>query len=151
MRYIAGCRQKYYDGHDEISEPNQSYQNRQNKQKQTHELATKEEIQYYRSIAGAVLWIGGGGAVISKASYVTSMMPQKVTRLHVSDIIEANSILHELRNLTPRIRYKATRRNNCTFLEPSLNISSQVSYEQTGIISALVFERNGRVIGPFTQ
>lgn len=74
------------------------------RRKQSDEKAKKHEIYMYRSLAGSFLWIWS--AVMPQSSCTASFMQQKVTRLLIRDLIDANARLKELRDLRAQIRYK---------------------------------------------
>lgn len=81
------------------------------RRKEVHEKATKEETEMFRSMAGAILWIGS--AVMPQAACIASFMQQKVTRLVVQDLIDANARLNELRDIKAWIKYIAETVDSC--------------------------------------
>lgn len=114
------------------------------RRKQAQESVTKEDILSYQSLAGALLWLGS--AVMPQASSIATLMQQKITRLRVCDLLDANARLHELRNFKSNIRYNRVRDGArlkvCTFSDASFNISEHTSYGQTVLISGLPFDAN---------
>lgn len=114
------------------------------RRKQTDERATKEEVKELRSLAGSLLWLGA--AVLPQASLTASFMQQKVARLLVRDLIDANNRLKHLRETNAKIKFNvADKDNNLTvysFSDASFNISSYQSYGQTGKITGLAFDAN---------
>lgn len=72
------------------------------------EKATANELFQFRSLAGTLIYLGNG--VISLAALVLSLMQQRIANLKVADLIEANNMIGDLRNLIPRIAYKYIQR-----------------------------------------
>lgn len=103
------------------------------RRKKQSENATKREIDTFRSLAGALLWIGC--AVMPQASCVASFMQQNMNRLQVRNLIEANAQLKEVRERPCRIRYdthtQTTTTSICTFSDASFNISYSHDYVRT--------------------
>lgn len=116
------------------------------RRKEVHLKATTEEVESFRSLAGALLWLGS--AVMPQAACIASFMQQKVTRLRVHDFIEANSRLKELRDLKPYIKYQQPEQHSTSditvysFSDASFNISASQSYGQTGMVTGLLFDAN---------
>lgn len=73
-------------------------------------------------------------------------MQQKVTRLRVRDLIDANNQLKQLRETTAQIQFnvmiKDIDMNVCSFSDASFNITACQSYGKTGIITGFTFEVN---------
>lgn len=67
-------------------------------------LVTEREMAEYRSLAGTLVYLGA--SVLPPAAYVVSAMQQKVGRLTVSHLVEANDMLREVLQLDPSIRYR---------------------------------------------
>lgn len=73
-------------------------------------------------------------------------MQQKVTKLCVRDLFDANRELKQLTEMNPRIKFNANATGKCiticSFSDASFNITAFQSYGQTGIISGLEFDTN---------
>lgn len=75
------------------------------RQVDTYQRATDGETHDYRSMAGTLLYLNQ--AVLPYASFIASKMQQKLGALRVCDIIEANSILREMKHLNPKYLFKS--------------------------------------------
>lgn len=122
------------------------------RRKQVHERSTPNEIELFRSLAGALLWLGS--AVMPQASCIASFMQQKVTRLRVKDITDANARLKELRDIKASIRFITpasglrSEISVTSFSDAAFNISTCQSYGQTGMVVGLLFDENRGRKGP---
>lgn len=93
------------------------------------------------------MWLGS--AVMPQASCIASFMQQRVNRLHLQDIIDANARLKELHEKDASIRFNVPVPNTspeiglCSFSDAAFNISSSESYGQTGMVIRLLFNKNG--------
>lgn len=124
------------------------------RRRQTHERATEDETACYRAMSGALVWIGC--AALPQASLTASLMQQKMPRLTVAHLVEANCMLRELQHMPASIRYNRPSGNLhslqvVTFSDASFNISKSQQYGQTGFISGIqvvtdVFENVYHVI-----
>ena len=130
---VTLCMQEYLDNIDEIqlSKPRQA--NKRCK-------AAHSEISSFRKLAGELIWIGGGA--LPQASYVGSLMQQRVPDLLVEHIIQANRTLKTLKHTQPIIRFKRPpgeiiAAEVVTFSDASFGITPNKTYGQTGIISGI--------------
>lgn len=71
--------------------------------KERRKLAYDSEIRDYRSLAGTLIYLGSG--ILPEAAYVTSTMQQKLPRLTIQDLLDANAMVKELLTLPPYITY----------------------------------------------
>lgn len=71
---------------------------------QTSDYADASETQAYRSLAGALLYLGQ--AVLPQACFVASGTQQRLGHLLVSDIIERNMMLRAMKRLNPWITFR---------------------------------------------
>lgn len=102
--------------------------------------ATNHEVRSYRRLAGEMIWIGCG--VLPQGLVIGSMMQQRVPFLKVKDLIEANRMWKELKDLDPIIAFKnpgseVETRSVLTYSDAAFNISAKQSYGQTGVITGL--------------
>lgn len=74
-----------------------------NRRKEIHSVATQREIYEYRSLAGTLMYLGT--SVLPQASLATSLMQQRINCLKVSHILDANSMLRDIVNLRPTLRF----------------------------------------------
>lgn len=107
--------------------------------------ADGRETHAYRSLAGTLLYLGQ--AVRPQACFVASKMQQKLGRLLVSDVMEANLMLRELKKLSPSVTFsKPTDVTNIdiyTLSDASHSSESEV-YGQTGVVCGLKIETTNR-------
>lgn len=87
-------------------------------------------------------WLGTG--TMPQASLAGSQMHQKSPQLTVNDLIEANSMLKEIRDLAPTIRFIIPKVDSdevsiTTFSDASFNVSFSRSYVQTGFMTVIMF------------
>lgn len=68
-----------------------------------HSAAAKEVLQY-RSLCGTLLYLGNG--ILPQAALVVSLMQQRLPRLKVAHLVDANEMVHGLRTLDPTIVFK---------------------------------------------
>ena len=113
------------------------------RRKETNALATPEEITAYKSLAGTINFLGQG--VLPQAAFVTSAMQQKLGKLQVQHIREANTMVKELMKLNPTILYakpteKFKQAQVLTFSDAAFNVTKSNAYGQTGIINGMLFE-----------
>lgn len=106
----------------------------------TKEVAQPSEIRSCLQAAGELIWLGCGA--LPQAAYVASLMQQRMSRLTVSLLIDANKMLHELRNLRAVINFrrlngKTTAVDIVSFSDASFNLSPNQIYGQTGIVTGL--------------
>lgn len=106
-------------------------------------LANAREIQQYRALAGTLLYLGNG--TLPQASYVVSLMQQRVSRLKVKHLIDANNMLAELRKLSSTIFYQKvdTPYDVCLFSLSDASHPKDRDYGQTGILIGIL-ARNGK-------
>lgn len=109
------------------------------RRKQADEKVTKEEYAGFRSLAGEIMWLGGG--VSPQSSFVASYLQQRTSDLRVKHLTEANKLLKQLKLLPSALKYKKGRMqdkvNVFTFADASYNIAAGLEYGQTGIIVGL--------------
>lgn len=67
------------------------------------EKASDAETRSFRSLAGTLLYMGQ--ATLPQASYTASKMQQRLGSLLISDIVDANAMTRELKNLRPTILF----------------------------------------------
>lgn len=117
------------------------------RRKQAAERATQQEYRDYRSLAGSLIWAGGG--TLPQAAFIASYMQQVAPRLRVHDLSEANKMLKELRDLDPTILFRkmntaVSKIEVWTFSDASFNIVSGRDYGQTGVVTGLkAYGKNG--------
>lgn len=82
-----------------------------------------------------------GNPVMLHASYIASMMQQKVKKVRVKDIMESKARLDYVQNFRPYIKYNTIEKNEIfnvhTFSDVSFKIISHKTYGQTGFIIGL--------------
>lgn len=107
------------------------------KKMRNEQVAARELIQY-RSLAGTLPYLGNG--VLPQASYVVSLMQEKLGRLTVKHAIEANDTIRELRKMTPCITYPCVKniKDVSLFAIKDAAHSKDIDYGQTGFIIGLV-------------
>ena len=109
------------------------------RRKQRGDNATEHEISQFRSLAGALLWLGKG--VLPPAAYASSNMQQIFSLLKVGHIVEANETVRDIRKLDPTIVYHSpgnvANAILSTFSDASFNITARKSYGQTGLVSGV--------------
>lgn len=71
--------------------------------KQEKERATDSERTSFKSLAGDIMWLGGG--VSLQLTFVTSYSQQSTSELRVNHMKEAKTILKQLKNLPTTLRY----------------------------------------------
>lgn len=101
------------------------------------EKASGNEILQYRCLAGTLIYLGN--SVLPQATLVVSLVQQKIADFRVSELIEANKTLGELRSLNAHIVYKTVKDIGdlrlCTFADAVH--STNRNYRQTGLIIGL--------------
>lgn len=105
--------------------------------------ASRHEIASYQALAGDPMWLGCGA--LPQFSYFGSILQQKIPSPTVSDHIEANRILNEMRGLRPVITFN--RQSRCiivaelvSFSDASFNISGSQQYGQTEFVSGIRYQ-----------
>lgn len=145
---FSGCEVLIQDNGD-ILMSMRSYWNRvksimmtRTRRKMREALATASEIVQYRSLAGTLLYLGSG--TLPQASLVVSLMQQRIGRLTVAHIVEANEMTVELRRLDPVIRFKKVTNPTdvvlCSFSDASH--PKERDYGQTGNLTGIL-SKNG--------
>lgn len=109
------------------------------RRKEWNATATKREISEYRRLAGSLCWLGK--AVLPQAALAGSILQQKIDSLKVSNLINANTVLKEVKDMKPTLRFNHNSTSEkcriLTFSDASFNISSKQVYGQTGIITGI--------------
>lgn len=113
-----------------------------NRRRKRDEKATDEEVKQYSSLASTLMYLGNG--VSPQASYVTLLLQQMVTKVHVEQLVMTNEMLNEVMKLNPWIMFKVPARTSIitefivsTFADASFNQTSTSGYGQTGFITGL--------------
>ena len=83
-----------------------------------------------------------GAGVLPQASLAASLLQQRVSKLTVDNLREANKVVAEILKLSPLINYRHQQSrvtNACiqTFSDASFNIKSNQDYGQSGILTEL--------------
>lgn len=110
------------------------------RRKESDLRTTEKEYDAYRSLEGTIIW--GGNGTLPQASFLASNMQQTAPKLKVSDVIEANKMLKELKDMQPTINLNKMKMymnkvEVWTFSDASFNITSGREYGQTGIITGI--------------
>jgi hypothetical protein len=113
------------------------------RRKEVDSPATDEELGEYRRMAGVLSFLGYGA--LPQAAYCASAMLQRLPRLVVQDLIQANNMVSELRAMRPSIKYVAPAANIvsmkvCSFSDAAFNVASSVSYGQSGVLVGLLMQ-----------
>lgn len=103
-------------------------------------LATDTEKESFRSLAGEFVWIGS--SAVPHASYIGSWMQQKVPRLNIDDVIQANGMLKEMKEMKASITFKTPSDDVekvvvTSFSDAAFNVTKSSQYGQTGIICGI--------------
>lgn len=107
------------------------------RRKQKHALANPNETLRFRSLAGTLIFLGN--FVLPQAVLEVSLMQQRLAKLTLSNLIDANVMTGKLRNLLFVIRFRRTLK----FTQVSLVTFSDAShteekgYSQTGFITGI--------------
>lgn len=113
-----------------------------------HELVDSREISEYRHVAGMLVYMGQ--AVLPQTSFVASKMQQKLGKLQVCHLLDANRMLSELKSLEPSIVYRVPEDPiNVTLASFSDASHGGVDYiyGQSGFVSVLrIRQENGEVL-----
>ena len=110
------------------------------RKKETNSVATPTEVTAYKSLCGVMNFLGA--SVLPQASLAASLLQQRVSKLTVDNMREANKVVAEILKLSPLINYRHQQprvTNACiqTFSDASFNIKSNQDYGQSGIITGL--------------
>ena len=110
------------------------------RRRQTTERATEAEQNAYRRLCGEIVWLGS--SALPQASFAASFLQQRVSRMTVAEINDANSMLKELQALDPTVTFRMPRNTPTnptivTFSDASYNVCKSQSYGQSGIITGL--------------
>lgn len=102
--------------------------------------ATDDERNAFRSMAGEFIWAGSGA--LPPAAYIGSWMQQRVPSLTVEDILQANGMLKEMRELKADIIYRTPvgvikKVVVTSFSDAAFNISKSTQYGQTGLVTGI--------------
>lgn len=118
--------------------------------------ATTAEIELFRSLPRALLWLGS--TRMPQAAYIASLMKKRVTRLRISDLIDSNSRLKYLRDMKLCILFHSPQRGMksgvtiWSFSDASFNISASQNHIQKGTVAGLLFYanrgKNGHIFHP---
>lgn len=84
----------------------------------------------------------GGSSAITHASYIGSWMKQKDPRLTVEDIVQANGILKETKQMSASITFRPPpisiyRVVITSFSDAAFNVTQSPIYGQTGIVNGI--------------
>lgn len=76
-------------------------------------------------------------------------MQQRVPRLTVEDLVQANGMLKEMRDFKAEITYRSPEGSinkviETSFSDAAFNISKSTQYAQTGLVTGIRFIGNGR-------
>lgn len=104
------------------------------------ERASQSEILAFRSLAGEFVWIGS--SAVPQASYIGSWMQKKVPMLKVDDIIKANGMLKETKEMSSSITFRlppsdVTKVVITSFSDAAFNVTKNAQYGQTGIVNGI--------------
>lgn len=116
------------------------------RRKQHDGMATKNEEKEYRSLAGTLMYLGN--AVVPQAALDTSLVQERLERLKVSHLLEANEALREILALHPSIRYSAPEATNEARVQTLSDAShggAECDYGKAGRLSGPLIEGSGGV------
>eukprot|EP00177_Eucheuma_denticulatum_P007832 GFKZ01014258.1.p1 GENE.GFKZ01014258.1~~GFKZ01014258.1.p1 ORF type:complete len:1202 (-),score=97.36 GFKZ01014258.1:1881-5486(-) len=141
---FGGCDIKYHTNGD-VSMEMSKYWKRvkpleisRSRRRMRDAIANAKETLMYRSLAGTLLYLGGGS--LPQASLVVSLMQQKLGNLRVKHLVEANEMVSELRRLKPILTYKKvldpTSVSLFTFSDAAH--PQDRDYGQTGLVIGIV-------------
>lgn len=107
---------------------------------------TDAEKAAFRSMAGEFVWAGSG--TLPPASFIGSWMQQRVPRLTVEDLIQANGMLKEMRDMRAEVIYRSPKARIqrvvvTSFSDAAFNITNSTQYGQTGIVCGIRFVTDG--------
>ena len=109
------------------------------RRKQSNDTATNEEITNFLGLTGKTNFLGHG--CLPMASFVASHLQQLTSALKVEDLKTANKAFNEIRNLSPKLLYKAIPENHSAhYVAFSDAAQGKQSYGQTGYISGILFQ-----------
>lgn len=116
------------------------------RKKHRMEKATEAEIGAFRALAGEFVWIGSSS--VPQAAYIGSWMQQRVPNLRVEELVQANGMLKEAREMKADIMFRPPADNTnkvvvTTFSDAAFNISQSATYGQTGIVCGIRFVAGG--------
>ena len=106
--------------------------------------ADDRELSEYRSLAGSLLYLGQ--AVLPHACYVASKMQQRINRLKVHHLRDANDMLADLKRAGATIRYIAPgdiKSVRLASFSDASHGSINETYGQTGFLSGLLVQQDG--------
>lgn len=108
------------------------------RKKTPHLSADDREKSEYRSLAGVLLYIGQ--AVLPHACFVASKIQQKLGSLKVGHIIDANTMVVDLKKLRPALTFKQPKKVSnvliCSLSDASHGGHDEI-YGQSGVITGL--------------
>lgn len=107
---------------------------------------TDSERAAFRSLAGEFVWAGSGA--LPPASFIGSWMQQRVPRLTVDDLIQANGMLKEMRDMKAEVFYRSPKVQIkkvvvTSFTDAAFNITKSTQYGQTGLVCGIRFVGDG--------
>lgn len=108
---------------------------------------TPEELTAYLGLAGSLNFLGHG--ILPQAAFAASYLQQAVGSLKVSDIVNANKVLQEIKCLTPSMKFQAPKTLddvNPSYLSFSDASHGSTSYGQTGYLSGIYLPAGGEFI-----
>ena len=120
------------------------------RRKEQGEKATQKEFKCFRSLAGALVWLGSG--TLPQASCFGSLLHQQLLRLSVRHLCDANRIVKEIKDMRPTIRLNKppqtiVKAQVLSFSDAAFNVTSSRDYGQTGIACGIEYSlSNGPAI-----
>ncbi len=109
------------------------------RRKEPNDAATKDELTLFLGLTGKANFLGHG--CLPVASFVASHLQQLTGNLSVEDLKTANKACGEVRQLSPKILYRAVRLSSPTrYIAFSDASQGKQSYGQTGYISGILFQ-----------
>lgn len=108
--------------------------------KQAEERMTAAEHTDLKSLAGTIIWLGGG--VSPQESFPESYLQKSTADLRVKHLTEVNKLLKQLKQLPSTLKYKKgdTGRNVevVTFADACFHKAAGLEYGQTGVVVGIV-------------
>lgn len=100
----------------------------------------ERESNAFRSLAGEFVWIGS--SAVPHASYIGSWMQQKVPMLKIEDIVQANGMLKEKKEMSATVTflpppYDVTKVVITSFSDAAFNVTQSTHDGQTGIVNGI--------------
>ncbi len=109
------------------------------RRKQPNDAATKDELISFLGLSGKTNFLGQGCLLV--ASFVASNLQQLTGNLIVEDLKTANKAFREVRQLSPKILYRAVPVSSPTrYITFSDASQWKQFYGQTGYISGILIQ-----------